>query len=182
MHFAGDCQTFSLTKCFVLKHYRWNSFEDERISHTISLISNILRMKETNFYLLTENYCFWIALLWSSLLIFLSHLWLWSSHVLETHKTAWCPILQDFFLFLSFKTIKVFHQVHLWDERMKTSMKSDHWLAPLHYCMKYFPTHSVLYEPYIMLFKFDRPYGSEHFEFMSKHFNELGGAVVAAND
>lgn len=44
------------------------------------------------------NYCFWLSL-WSffSFLSFLqtfvaaSSLWLWSSHVLETHKTAWCP-------------------------------------------------------------------------------------------
>lgn len=113
-----------------------------------------------------RNYCFFIEIvlftfLWSSSL--LSHFRLWSSHVPETHKTAWHPFIfaSEFFPSFTFSFISNIKMMRdgrekRREKKLKTSMKSDHWLAPNKWVQdrNTYTTYFNVYDASIILFFF----------------------------
>lgn len=124
------CPRFSSTPLlYVIQYCRKGLFEDNRKHIVMSLLSAPVTAKgwkkpifiywKIKLLLLNCHATYFDLLLYIFLLILLSHLWLWSSHVLETHKTACCPILQDFFFVLPFFLS--------WDNKLLSSSASFGW-------------------------------------------------------
>lgn len=123
--------------------HRWTQGKERNLPRVIFLISrkNLFMGTQTekwnqkNFYRIEmRNYCFWARDRPSLMLFLLSHFRLWSSHVPQTHKTAWHPHTLLFFGEREISWEENFFHQHIERRRerkkLKTAMKSDRWLAP----------------------------------------------------